>query len=146
MSMTCLITGASSGIGKATAIGLGRMGARVVIVCRDPARGKNALDEIRTQSGSQLVELMIADLSSIRNIRDLAGAFISRYPRLDVLINNAGVVMRRRQTTEDGLEMTFAVNHLAYFLLTNLLVPVLERSVSARIVERFVRCAFGGQN
>jgi retinol dehydrogenase 14 len=131
----CLITGATSGIGKATAIGLARMGASVVMVGRDRGRGEAALAEIKEKSAHVSVDLMLADVSSQVQIRRLADEFNDTYPRLDVLINNAGVFLSKRLTTADGIEMTFAVNHLAYFLLTNLLLDVLKASAPSRIVN-----------
>ena len=131
---TCLVTGANAGIGKATALGLARMGAAVVMVCRNRERGESALAEIAAASGSQDLDLLIADLSSQGSIRKLAGTLTSRYPRLHVLINNAGAITPRRRLTVDGIETQFAVNHLAPFLLTNLLLDTLKESVPARIV------------
>jgi len=131
----CLIRGASSGIGKATAIGLANMGASVVMLGRDRGRGEAALAEIKESSGNASVDLMLADVSSQEQIRRLAGEFKEAYSRLDVLINNAGVFRSKRITTADGIEMTFAVNHLAYFLLTNLLLDVLKDSAPSRIVN-----------
>ena len=131
----CLITGATSGIGKATAMGLANMGASVVMVGRDRGRGEAAMAEIKEGSPNTSVDLMLADLSSQVEVRRLAGEFKETYPRLDVLINNAGVIRSKRITTADGLEMTFAVNHLAYFLLTNLLLDVLKASAPSRIVN-----------
>jgi retinol dehydrogenase-14 len=131
----CLITGATSGIGKATAMGLANMGASVVMVARDRGRGEAVMAEITAKSGNASVDLMLADLSSQEQIRRLADEFEGVYPRLDVLINNAGLFRSERTTTADGIEMTFAVNHLAYFLLTNLLLGVLRTSAPSRIVN-----------
>ena len=131
----CLITGANSGIGKATALGLARLGATVVMVCRDRARGEEAQLAIARQSGHDAVDLMLADLSSQQSIRQLAATFQQRYRHLHVLINNAGSVFSPRQESVDGLEMTFAVNYLAPFLLTNLLLDVLKSSAPARIFQ-----------
>jgi NAD(P)-dependent dehydrogenase (short-subunit alcohol dehydrogenase family) len=131
----CLITGATSGIGKATAMGLASMGASVVMVGRDRGRGEAALTEIKEGSANASVDLMLADLSSQEEIRRLADEFKEAYPRLDVLVNNAGVIRSKRVTTADGIEMTFAVNHLAYFLLTDLLLDVLKASAPSRIVN-----------
>ena len=131
----CLITGATSGIGKATAMGLADMGASVVMVGRDRGRGEAALAEIKEKSANASVDLMLADLSSQEEIRRLADEFKEAYPRLDVLVNNAGVIRSRRTTTADRLQTTFAVNHLAYFLLTNLLLGVLKASAPSRIVN-----------
>jgi NAD(P)-dependent dehydrogenase (short-subunit alcohol dehydrogenase family) len=130
-----MITGANSGIGRETALGLARQGATVVCVCRDRGRGEAAVAEIRAKSGNADVALMLADLSSQRSIRALAEEIRRRYDRLHVLINNAGVVIPERRLTADGLEATFALNHLGYFLLTNLLLGVLETSAPARIVN-----------
>lgn len=141
----CLITGANSGIGKATSLGLAHMGATVVMVCRDRARGEEAQREIRMKSGNDAVDLLIADLSSQQSIRQLADTLRQRYPHLHVLINNAGAGFTQRRESVDGLEMTFAVNYLAPFLLTNLLLDVLKSSAPARIINvdsdnhRFVR-------
>src|ERR671916_612758 len=126
----CLITGATSGIGKATAMGLATLGASIVMVGRDRGKG-----EMKEKSGNTSVDLMLADLSSQEEIRRLADVFKEAYSRLDVLINNAGLFRSTRITTADGLEMTFAVNHLACFLLTNLLLDVLKASAPSRIVN-----------
>ena len=131
----CLITGANSGIGKATVLGLAQMGAMVVMVCRDRARGEEAQREIKMKSGNDAVDLLIADLSSQQSIRQLADTIRQRYPHLHVLINNAGAGFTQRQESVDGVEMTFAVNYLAPFLLTNLLLDVLKNSASARIIN-----------
>jgi NAD(P)-dependent dehydrogenase (short-subunit alcohol dehydrogenase family) len=131
----CLITGATSGIGKATAMGLANMGANVVMVGRDRGRGEAALAEVKGKSANASVDLMLADLSSQEEIRRLADEFKEAYSRLDVLINNAGVIRSKRITSADGIETTFAVNHLAYFLLTNLLLDVLKASAPSRIVN-----------
>ena len=130
----CLVTGANAGVGKATATGLARMGATVVMVCRNLERGETAQAEISADSGSQDIDLLIADLSSQGSIRKLARTFTSKYSQLHVLINNAGTITRRRRITVDGLETQFAVNQLAPFLLTNLLLDTLEASAPARVV------------
>ena len=131
----CLITGATSGIGKATPMGLAYMGASVVMVGRDRGKGEAAMAEIKEKSANASVDLMLADLSSQQEIHRLADEFKDTYPRLDVLINNAGVIRSKRITSADGIETTFAVNHLAYFLLTNLLLDVLKASAPSRIVN-----------
>ncbi len=132
----CMVTGANSGIGKATALELAQMGATVVMVCRDRARGEEARREITTKSRKNAVDLLQADLSSQQSIRQLVENFQHRYTHLHVLINNAGAAFPgRRRETVDGLEMTFAVNYLAPFLLTNLLLDVLKASAPARIVN-----------
>ena len=132
---TCMVTGANSGIGKATALGLAQMGANVVMVARDRARGEAAQNEVKAKSGNGSVELLVADLSSQQSIRQLVENFKQHYKQLHVLINNAGVFMLTRRETVDGLEMTFAVNYLAPFLLTNLLLDVLKASAPSRIVN-----------
>ena len=129
---TVLITGATRGIGKATAIGLAGLGARVAITGRDPGRTEAAARDIRA-TGAQ-VDLFIADLSSQAEVRRLAGEALERLPRIHVLVNNAGGYWNTRRTTVDGLEHTFAVNHLAPFLLTTLLLDRLRQSAPARVV------------
>jgi NAD(P)-dependent dehydrogenase (short-subunit alcohol dehydrogenase family) len=131
----CVITGATSGIGKATALGLAKMGATVVIVGRDQNRGEQARDEIRLQSGNQNVDVLTADLSSRAEIMLLALNLKARYPQLHVLINNAGISPIKRSVTVDGNEAIFAVNYLAPFLLTNLLLDPLIGSAPARVVN-----------
>src|SRR5436305_14380731 len=131
----CLVTGANSGIGKATSLALAQMGATVVMVCRDRARGEQARSEITTTSRNTAVDLLLADLSSQQSIRQLVETFQHHYPHLHVLINNAGAAFPGRRETVDGLEMTFAVNFLAPFLLTNLLLDMLKASAPARIVN-----------
>jgi len=128
-----LVTGGTSGIGKATATALAAMGADVVVVGRDRERGEKAAAEIRAQTGGK-VDLALADLSSQAEVRGLAEEFKRRYDRLDVLVNNAGLVQSTRTETVDGMETTFATNHLAPFLLTNLLLDLLERSAPSRVV------------
>lgn len=130
----CLITGASAGIGLATAWELARLGGDVVLVARDKNRGEQARKKVIAKSGNDNVGVMLADLSSLVQVRELVANFQSQYSRLDVLVNNAGIIPIRRQVTEDGFEMQWAVNHLAVFLLTNLLLPVLKKSVPARVV------------
>ncbi|MGH9876930.1 MAG: SDR family oxidoreductase [Nitrososphaerales archaeon] len=129
------MTGANSGIGKATALGLSKMGATVVMVCRDRTRGEEALAEIKAASTNSSLDLMLSDLSSQASIRRLAKDFQEKYKQLHVLVNNAGVAPMKRSLTVDGLETTFAVNHLAPFLLTNLLLDVLKASAPSRIVN-----------
>src|SRR5207245_1891963 len=132
----CMVTGANSGIGKATALALAQMGATVVMVCRDRARGEEARSEITTKSRNNAVDLLQADLSSQQSIRQLVETFQHHYTHLHVLINNAGAAFPgRRRETVDGLEMTFAVNYLAPFLLTNLLLDLRTASAPARIVN-----------
>ena len=131
----CVVTGANAGIGRATALGLAQYGATVIMVCRNQERGAAAQAEIRSQSDNDKVDLLIADLSVQADIRRLAARIDQRYSRLDVLINNAGIIPQQRRETADHLEMQFAVNHLAYFLLTLLLLDKLKASAPARIVN-----------
>jgi len=131
----CLVTGANSGIGKSTALGLARRGATVVMVCRNSHKGEVARKEIQEISRNAHVDLLIADLSSQQSIRQLAQDFQHKYKHLHVLVNNAGSVFSRGQLSTDGIEMTFAVNHLASFLLTNLLLDTIKASAPARIVN-----------
>jgi NAD(P)-dependent dehydrogenase (short-subunit alcohol dehydrogenase family) len=130
----CVVTGATRGIGRATAGGLARLGGKVVLVCRRKEDGEAVQREIAAQS-KVAPDVVTADLSSQTSIRQAAGYLRGRYPRLHVLINNAGVIPRRREVTVDGLEMQFAVNHLAYFLLTNLLLPQLQAGAPSRIIN-----------
>ena len=134
-SKICMVTGATSGMGKATAVALAQMGATVILVARNQSKGEAVRDEIRTQSGNMNVEVMLADLSSQQSVRELATAFQQNYQHLHVLVNNAGGIFFTRETTVDGVEMTLAVNHLAPFLLTNLLLDVLKASTPARIIN-----------
>jgi retinol dehydrogenase 14 len=128
-----LVTGGSSGIGRATALGLAAMGARVAITGRDPERTEAAAIEIRRASGGE-VDVFVADLSSQAEVRRMAGEVLERLPRIDVLVNNVGGYWDRRHLTADGLERTFALNHLAPFLLTNLLLDRLRQSAPARVI------------
>jgi NAD(P)-dependent dehydrogenase (short-subunit alcohol dehydrogenase family) len=130
---TVLVTGATGGIGNATALGLARMGARVAIVGRDRERTDNAVREMRS-AGSGQVDGFVADLSSQAEVRRVADEVLRSLPRLDVLVNNVGGYWKTRHVTADGLEHTFALNHLAPFLLTNLLLERLQQSAPARVV------------
>jgi len=133
----CVVTGASSGIGKAASLALARLGATVVLVCRDRSRGQSALTDVAAVASAGSARpptLELADLSSLDQVRDLARRLGAR-PRIDVLVNNAGLTVGHRQLTSDGFEQTFAVNHLAPFLLTNLLRPRLDASAPARVVN-----------
>jgi retinol dehydrogenase-14 len=131
---TVLITGGTSGIGKASAVALAAMGADVVIVGRNPERGEEALRDIKAQSHSESVELILADLSVQAEVRRLADEFLERHDRLDVLANNAGLVQSKRTETADCIERTLAINHLAPFLLTNLLLDRLKESAPSRVI------------
>jgi len=130
-----MVTGANSGIGKATAMGLAEMGATVILVCRSKEKGEAALSEIREKSGNNSLALMLADMSSMRSVRQLASEFRSKYDRLHVLVNNAGLFMFTRTTTGDRLETTFEVDYLSHFLLTGLLIDLLKASAPSRLVE-----------
>lgn len=130
-----LITGGTAGIGAVTAHSLAGMGATTVIVGRDPQKTAQKVDEIRAATGSEQVSYLVADLSSQAQVRRLAEVFQNRHNRLDVLINNAGAFFIKREESADGIEMTFALNHLSYFLLTHLLLNLLEASKPARIIN-----------
>jgi NAD(P)-dependent dehydrogenase (short-subunit alcohol dehydrogenase family) len=131
----CLVTGGTDGIGKATALGLAKLGATVVIVGRNAGKAGQVVEEIRAATQNPHIEALLADFSSLAQVRALAENFKARYDRLDVLVNNAGLVTRDRELSDDGLELMFAVNYLAPFLLTNLLLDVMKQSVPARIVN-----------
>ncbi len=131
---TALVTGATSGIGREASLNLARRGARVIMVGRDKAKTESAVTDVAARSGSKEVSHLICDFSSQAAIRELAAAMQERHEALHILVNNAGGVNRTRRLTADGLEATFAVNHLGPFLLTNLLVDLLVRSAPARVV------------
>ncbi len=130
-----LVTGATNGLGKVTALELAKLNATVVVVGRNPSKTEATVAEIKAISGNPSVAMLLADLSSMAEVRQLAEQFRANYDRLDILVNNAGGVFSTRQETVDGYELTFALNHLAYFLLTNLLLDVLKSSAPARIVN-----------
>jgi NAD(P)-dependent dehydrogenase (short-subunit alcohol dehydrogenase family) len=132
---TVLITGANQGIGKAAAVELARRGAKVVLVSRNEAKGRAALEEVRAEAKGEAPLLLVADLASLADVRRLAADFLKSHDRLDVLLNNAGVYVPTRRTTVDGFEETFAVNHLAPFVLTSELRGVLEATPGARVVN-----------
>ena len=129
----CVVTGANSGIGKETCIGLARMGAHVVMVCRNPDKGERARADI-VKEATGPVDLVLGDLGSIVSVRTLARELTRSYPTIDVLVSNAGVFRLRRKLTADGVEEMFAVNYLAPFLLVNLMLDTLKRSAPSRIV------------
>ncbi len=129
-----LVTGSTDGIGKETARRLAEMGAAVLVHGRSHERGEEALEEIRAGTGNERLRLVVGDLSSMAQVRGIVEQVRSEHDRLDVLINNAGVVAEERTETEDGYELTFAVNHLAPFLLTNLLLDELRRAAPSRII------------
>ena len=132
---TCLITGGSDGIGYAAARELARMGARVVIVGRNTAKTDAAVERIIAETGNPAVECLLADLSSQREVRRVAAEALELLPRLDVLLNNAGAIFLSNRRSVDGIEMTFALNHIGYFMLTNLLMDRLRESAPARIIN-----------
>ncbi|MBY9080902.1 SDR family oxidoreductase [Paenibacillus sp. HN-1] len=129
-----IVTGANAGMGLATTVELARRGIRVVMVCRNRRRGEAAIAEASQRSGSNKLELMLCDLGSLASIRGFAAEFKAKYPVLDILINNAGVVAVKRQLTEDGFEQDFGVNHLGHFLLTHLLLEPIKAAEQGRIV------------
>ncbi len=131
----CAITGASSGIGREAALELAGRGASVVMICRNRPLAEKVRAKIIRETDNANVELLIGDLSSQGDIRRIAAEYRARFPRLHVLINNAAIMLARRMVTEDGFEMQFAVNHLGYFLLTDLLLDIMRESVPARIVN-----------
>jgi len=131
----CLITGATDGIGKVTATELARKGYAVVLAARNETKAATVTTEIVASTGNRDVDYLVADLSSLAQLRRLAEMFMVRYPRLDVLINNAGIVMPQRVLTADGYETTFQVNYLAQFYLTQLLLGELEKSLRGRVIN-----------
>ncbi|XP_067298271.1 retinol dehydrogenase 11 [Pseudorasbora parva] len=132
---TVLITGANTGIGKETAVDMAQRGARVILACRDMGRANKAADEIRKRSGNGNVVVKRLDLASLQSVRALAKDVQQNEERLDILINNAGIMMCPQWQTKDGFEMQFGVNHLGHFLLTNLLLDLLKKSTPSRVVN-----------
>ena len=130
-----LVTGAASGIGKATSIGLAREGATVAMLVRNPERGEQAMRDVHASVPDAQLEVIECDLASQSSIRDASRSFIAGSDRLDVLVNAAGVFVKERTVTEDGIELTFATNYLSYFLLTHELLSLLRRSAPARVVN-----------
>ncbi len=131
----CIVTGANSGLGLATATALASREQHVVMVCRDPSRGEAARDRVTSSIGTRSVELALADLSSPASVRGFAAEFAKTHGQLDVLINNAAIFTRARTVTSDGLEVMFATNHLGPFLLTNLLLGLLKSSAPSRVIN-----------
>ncbi|HZR81231.1 MAG TPA: SDR family oxidoreductase [Candidatus Binatia bacterium] len=131
----CIVTGATSGVGRATAIELARRGATVAIVARDPERARATAQEVAAAGGGRQPDVFLADLGRQGDVRRVAQEISARFPAIHLLVNNAGVVNLKRTTTEDGIEATFAVNHLAYFLLTILLLDRLRAGAPARVVN-----------
>jgi NAD(P)-dependent dehydrogenase (short-subunit alcohol dehydrogenase family) len=132
---TILVTGATDGLGKRVAQELAAMDATVLLHGRSPQRLEATREELRSQTGTERVNSYLADLSSLAAVRDLAVRILSTHDRLDVLINNAGIIARERKESEDGYELTFEVNYLSHFLLTRLLLPLLRDSAPARIIN-----------
>jgi len=131
----CLVTGANSGVGKETAKQLAELDAHVVMVVRNETKGRQALEEIKSSTRKESLELMICDFSSQKSIRTFVSSFLKKNDRLDVLVNNHGLMSNKKIITEDGYESTFAVNHLGFFLLTNLLLDLLKKSAPSRIIN-----------
>jgi len=140
----CMVTGASSGIGKETSKKLVELGATVVMACRNQKRGEKAMSEIMAGSNDAEVELLLVDFTSLNSVRGLAKEFLEKHDSLHVLVNNAGRVTMKRSMTADGFETTFQVDYLSHFLLTNLLLGVLERSAPSRIINVSSASHYGG--
>jgi NAD(P)-dependent dehydrogenase (short-subunit alcohol dehydrogenase family) len=141
----CVITGCNSGIGKYTAIELARSGYEIIMLVRDSEKSRNAFEEIKKESGSALVQLFYIDLASLASIRQTAEELKNKISKIDVLINNAGIFKRKEAKSQDAFEMTIAVNYLAPFYLTNLLLPMLEKARNARIINLSSELYKGGQ-
>lgn len=141
----CLVTGATNGIGRVTAEELARLGATVVATGRNPRKVAATVAAIRETTGNRAVEGLVADFASLDQVRELARQFRSRHHRLHVLVNNAGLWITKRQVSQEGYELTFAVNHLAHFLLTNLLLDLLQTSAPARIINVSSRAHWSGR-
>jgi NAD(P)-dependent dehydrogenase (short-subunit alcohol dehydrogenase family) len=132
---TMVVTGATHGIGKETARAVARMGARTLIVGRNAERAAQVVDAIQAESGNKEVDFLLGDLSLQRDVRHVADQIRGQVDRVDVLINNVGTVYNRHEVTADGIEKTWALNHLSYFLLTHLLLDLIQAAPSARIVN-----------
>ncbi|NBO38478.1 SDR family oxidoreductase [bacterium] len=138
----CVVTGANSGIGKETALGLARMGATVVMVCRDRSRGEVAVAEVKKVSGSKTVSLLTADLTQKADMITLHADVKDKFGHVNVLVNNAGAIFGERKTTDDGLELTFATNHLNYFMMSHLFLDLLKKGATERkAISRIVNVA-----
>ena len=131
----CLITGANAGIGLETARAIAEKGARVVMTARDRAKGEAAVEDVKASTGNDRVSLLELDLASLASVRKAASEFLAAHNRLDMLVNNAGLILQTRQETEDGFEATLGVNHFGHFLFTHLLLDRIEASAPARIVN-----------
>ena len=132
---TVVITGANTGIGLETAVDMAQRGAKVILACRSPEKGKAAVQVVKERSKNEAVVFSQLDLASLQSVRDFATSILNQEPRIDILINNAGVMVPPYTKTEDGFELQFGVNHLAHFLLTNLLLDRLKEAPAARIVN-----------
>ena len=141
---TVLITGASAGVGLQSAIGLAKLGAEVVMVGRDEGRTAQAAALVKSQTGNPAISYLLADLSSLKDVRKLAQEFKDKYKKLDVLLNNAGAIFLTRKVSVDGYEMSLALNHLNYFLLTDLLLDILKAGSAGRIVNVASRAHYRG--
>ena len=141
----CIVTGATAGIGEVTALELARMGATVVVISRSEAKCRATVDRIRAETGNAKVDYLVADMASQASIRAVAGAFRAKYERLDVLVNNAGMYFAQRAESVDGIEQTWALNHLGYFLLTDLLRDMLVASAPSRVVSVSSGAHMGGK-
>lgn len=126
----CLVTGANSGIGKETALGLAKLGAKVIMVCRDRSKGEVAVSDVKKASGNKAVTLLTAELTRREEMQTLLADVRDKFGSLHVLVNNAGAIFGERQTTEDGLELTFATNHLNYFIMSHLFLDLLKKGAS----------------
>jgi NAD(P)-dependent dehydrogenase (short-subunit alcohol dehydrogenase family) len=131
----CVITGCNSGIGKYTAIALAKQGFEIVMLVRDSEKSRNAYEEIKRASESASVQLIYVDLASLESIRSSAKVIAAKTPKIDLLINNAGIFKRAKETSADGIELTIAVNYIATFYLTKLLLPLIEKAESSRIIN-----------
>lgn len=132
---TCVISGANSGIGFETTLALAHKGANIIMICRNPDKGKKAQSQIIDASGNQKVSLVVVDLSSQKSIRENTAKILQTEPVIDVLINNAGTWFSKQIYTEDGVETQFAVNHLSFFLTTHCLLPALRKAADPRIIN-----------
>jgi len=139
----CMVTGATNGLGEITALELARMGATVVIIGRNEAKAHATIAKIKSAVATADVDYLIADLSLMRDVKKIAEAFFASYARLDVLVNNAGLMVEKRILTAEGLEMTFAVNHMSYFYLTHLLLNTLKASGTPSQKSRVVNVSSG---
>lgn len=132
---TVLITGATAGIGRETALGVAKRGAHVVLIGRNPEKTKRVAEELRAATGNQQIDFLLADLSLLAEVRKVAAAFLERFGTLHVLINNVGAINLKREVTAEGHELTFVMNHLGLFLLSELLTPALQKGAPSRIIN-----------